>query len=169
MLSGLIPGTAPSAISTAHLPVSGSREAVHVPALRGLGDSLSAALVVQVLTSSCMSPWQCPCQTRGPLCSVDLYLLVARRPEAFWEMPRMTLVEGPCSQSLEMWSPGEGRGKKRSPLHCSLPRGDLTKDRDGTSLPGVTAAWLEACVLPAMGTSPLPQGWGIPRVLLAAL
>lgn len=84
------------------------------------------ALVMQILTSSCVSPWQCPCQTRGPLCSVDLYLLVARRPEAFWEMPRMTLAEGPCSQSLEKWSPGEGRGKERSPWHCPLPKGSLS-------------------------------------------
>lgn len=81
---------------------------------------------MQILTSSCVSPWQCPCQTRGPLCSVDLYLLVARRPEAFWEMPRMTLAEGPCSQSLEKWSPGEGRGKERSPWHCPLPKGSLS-------------------------------------------
>lgn len=90
------------------------------------GHSLGTALVMQILTSSCVSPWQCPCQTRGPLCSVDLYLLVARRPEAFWEMPRMTLAEGPCSQSLEKWSPGEGRGKERSPWHCPLPKGNLS-------------------------------------------
>lgn len=57
---------------------------------------------------------------------MDLYLLVARRPEAFWEMPRMTLAEGPCSQSLEKWSPGEGRGKERSPWHCPLPKGNLS-------------------------------------------
>ncbi|PKU35148.1 hypothetical protein llap_14547 [Limosa lapponica baueri] len=56
----------------------------------------------------------CPCQTRGPLCSVDLYLLVARHPEAFWEMPRMTLAEGPCSQSLEKWSPVLSRGSAQS-------------------------------------------------------
>lgn len=75
---------------------------------------------MQILTSSCVSLWQCPCQTRGPLCSVDLYLLVARRPEAFWEMPRMTLAEGPCSQSLEKWSPEVTLGRPtREPL-CTI-------------------------------------------------
>lgn len=118
-------GAAPLAVHTARLPVLGSREAVHIPAPRVLGDSLIRALVVQILTSSCVSSWQCPCQIRGPPCSVDLYLLVARRREAFWEMPRMTLAEGRCSQSLEKWSPGEGRGKEKSPSHCPLPKGDL--------------------------------------------
>lgn len=126
--------------------------------LRALGDSVSTALVMQILTSSCVSPWQCPCQTRGPLCSVDLYLLVARRPEAFWEMPRMTLAEGPCSQSLEKWSPGEGRGKERSSWHHPLPKGDLSL-RTG----------MAPCVVLPMGAGPVPRGRGIPGVVAAAL
>jgi len=111
------------------------------PALQALGDGLGTATVVRILMSSCVSPWQCPCQTRGPLCSVDLYPLVARRPEAFWEMPRMTLAEGPCSRSLEKWSPGEGRGKERSPWHRPLPKGGL---------------WLRTGMAPAFRESPLP-------------
>lgn len=94
---------------------------------------------------------------------MDLYLLVARRPEAFWEMPRMTLAEGPCSQSLEKWSPGEGRGKERSPWHCPLPKGSLSL-RTGMApafreslLPGrrpvCCQPWGPAC-FPGEGMSP---------------
>lgn len=45
----------------------------------------------------------------------------------------------------------------------------LAEDRDGTSLPGVTAAWSEACALPTVGAGPFPRGQGIPRVMAAAL
>lgn len=142
MRRGLVRGAAPPAVSTAHPPARrGAARPPRTLAPRALGDSLSTALVMQILTSSCVSPWQCPCQTRGPLCSVDLYLLVARHPEAFWEMPRMTLAEGPCFQSLEKWSPGEGRGKERSPWHRPLPKGDLS---------------LRTGMAPAFRESPLP-------------
>lgn len=51
---------------------------------------------------------------------MDLCLPVARRPEAFWEMPRMTLAEGPCSQLLEKWSPEVTLGHPtREPL-CTI-------------------------------------------------
>lgn len=50
---------------------------------------------------------------------MDLYLLVARRREAFWEMPRMTLAEGRCSQSLEKWSPEVTLGRPTKEPLCT--------------------------------------------------
>lgn len=118
---------------------------------------------MQILTSSCVSPWQCPCQIRGPLCSVDLCLPVARRPEAFWEMPRMTLAEGPCSQLLEKWSPGEGRGKERSPWYGPLPKGNLLLKT------GMALAFQESPLPGWKPVCPCPWGQGIPRLVTAAL